>query len=326
MINRVTIIGSTGSGKTTYMTGMYAFMSGSGCKGFNLVTDPNSDLRLSQMWEALESGRFPLASFDAESYTFHISHCWKPVCDFTWLDYPGGLLMDPQNDQYATMTESIEKSDCLLFVIDSGMIFALDAQDAEDYRIQLEKKIRMNSSIRSEIMQLTALARKGVRIPPICITLTKADLIDPAYVSVIEEVLREQFETLFMGCPRVIITAVSLGRDIETCGADPHCVEEPIVYAVLNILLKYIEELNVRRKQKAGIVNKKRSFLDALTSHSEIEEAKRSLEEIEKIGQSWISDAEKLLGLIPEKKIVYVGGRRRSFREYYKQLFFDATH
>ena len=47
----ITMLGSSGSGKTCYMMGMYAVMS-LGVNGFNFTTqDPDDDLVLADQWE-----------------------------------------------------------------------------------------------------------------------------------------------------------------------------------------------------------------------------------------------------------------------------------
>ena len=328
MDNKVTIIGTTGTGKTTYLTGMYAYMSGLGCKNFTLVTDPNNDLNLSRMWDALESGQFPKASFDAEDYVFHITHNYAPVCDFTWLDYPGGLLMDPSHEKYEMMTKSIATSDCLLFVLDAAKLFAFEASNGNDYREKLEKKLMMNSGVRSELKELTKLSQQGIKIPALCITITKADLIDPEYKNIIESVLSDKFEALFKGSARVIISAVSLGADIEENGADPHCIEEPIAYAVLNILIKYMELLKEKRIAKFGVVTKKRGRFTRWLDSEEIASAQQELKNMEKIAGQWYQDAWSLLDLIckdnPDKSI-YVEGKKKSFREYFRQVFAEIN-
>lgn len=325
MENRVTIIGYTGSGKTTYLTGMYMCMSGAGCKNYTIgAVDSKQDLRLEQMWDKLTDGGFPAASSDSEKYSFHISHNYKPVCDFDWLDYPGGVLSQPDHQDWGKLRESIHVSDCLLLVLD-GKAFDIEAGSEEEYAEKLTKKIKYDKGMRNELKEFNDLSKNNLRIPPTCIVITKCDLIDPGHRNTIESVLRESMSSLFEGTEMLTITSVSLGANIENDGPDPFCIEEPIAFAVLMILLKYIEMLKDKKTQKLNIVNKKRGFFTKWLDSSEIENANAELNELNKNGDKWIEDAEKLLELFDSEKDIFANNKKYNFREYIRNRFAEIN-
>lgn len=321
MDNKVTIIGYTGSGKTTYLIGMYMCMSGAGCKNYTIgAVDPNQDIRLEEMWEKLADGTFPEASYNSEKFSFHIAHNYKPVCNFDWLDYPGGILSQPGHDDWNAFKNSVRSSDCLLLVLD-GEKFNIDAEDESEYAEKLAKKIKYDKGMRNELKQFNDLSEKGIEIPPTCIVITKCDLIDANYRKAIERVLQESMSSLFRGTEMLIITAVSLGANICEEGPEPFCIEEPIAFAVTMILLKYMKALQSKKSKSREVVTKKRNFITRWLDSSEIESAQSELKNLEEIGDKWIADAFKLIELFDIKKEIFAEGIKYNFRDYMRKLF-----
>lgn len=325
MQNRVTIIGYTGSGKTTYLTGMYMCMSGVGCKNYTIdAIDSNQDLRLEQMWDKLTDGKFPDASNNSEKYSFHISHNYKPVCDFDWLDYPGGVLNQPEHQDCEELNESIQVSDCLLLVL-GGDAFNIKAGSEEEYKEKLIKKFKFDKGMRNELKEFNHLSQNNLRIPPICILITKCDLIDFKYRNAIESALRESMSSLFEGAEMLIITSVSLGTNIKEDGPDPFCIEEPIAFSVLMILFKYMEILKQKKTENLNIVNRKRGCFTKWLDSSEIESANEELAKLNEIGNKWMKDAEKLLELFDSEKDIFVNNKKYNFREYIRNRFSEIN-
>ena len=320
MENKVTIIGCMGSGKTMYLAGMYRHMSGLGCKNYTIgAVDPNQDLYLANMWNGLYKGRFPAATNDSETYTFHIAYHYKSVCDFDWLDYPGGLLSDPNNPQWKKMKESIETADCLLLVLD-GEKFQIEAEDKEDYKKKLKSKLIYDSGIRDEIKEFNCLSQKSIRIPPVCLLITKCDLINRDYKESIESALQEVLSGLFASTPLGIITGVSLGENIRENGPKPWCLEEPIAFAVLTILLKYMVMLRSGQDDQRDVIERNRGWFQRWRDREQIELARQTLEKLAALGNKWKEDAYMLLDLFDSGKVVYVHGQNRNFREYIPQF------
>ena len=92
---RITMLGTTGAGKTCFLVGMYADMSG-GRRGFTFSTNPDDDLDLSNKWSRLvEAGRDrwpPLTVDQPKSYTFGFNYGFRRIMEFDWIDYRGGAL------------------------------------------------------------------------------------------------------------------------------------------------------------------------------------------------------------------------------------------
>lgn len=322
MDNKVTIIGAKESGKTTYLTGMYMCMSGVGCKNYTIgAIDPNQDVYLERLWDNLNTGKFPTASDKSETFCFHIAHCYKPVCDFEWLDYPGGLLSMPEDPQWPKMKESIETADCLLVVLD-GAKFQIDACDKEEYKEKLIHKLTYDKGIRNEIKEFNSLSQKSIKkIPPVCLLITKCDLINLDYKEAIESALTTVLSGLLASTPLAIVTSVSLGENIAVDGPDPFHVEEPIAFAVLTILLKYMTQLNGEKSRASEVIDQDRRWFKKWLDKEEVESARKTLDDLNALGNRWIEDAYKLLDLFHPGKVVYAYGRKQQFHEFIRKLF-----
>ena len=92
-----TILGTKGSGKTSYLLGLYKELS-AGIKGFSFSIDANNDLKLREALEKLNNNtlgteRFPLLTTSLDTYLFTISNDSNPIMNFSWIDYPGKILL-----------------------------------------------------------------------------------------------------------------------------------------------------------------------------------------------------------------------------------------
>ena len=324
MENNVTVIGFKDSGKTTYLAGMYMMMS-AGRKNFSLVAkDPDMDLILDRLWSGICEGRFPLPSDNDEKFTFHIAHNYKPVCDFDWLDYPGGILVEPSHPARASLNESIANADCLVLVLDGKLFQIDDAVDEEDYEERLTKRLEFDRGLRSETKALSRLSAEGVEIPPVCLMVTKCDLIDLRYQAVVEKVLRnsESMKGIFEGNKLVMTASVSLGADISTGGTpNPFCIEQPIAFAVLTILIKYLTALKIVKDQNRDFFTKPRGFISSLFNAEKIEKAEKNIKELEGVFNKLSQDAYSLIDLFSEKKKIFVYGKNEGFRDYFRDIF-----
>ena len=328
MDSKVTVIGFTGSGKTTYLTGMYICMSG-GVKHFSLLAkDKDMDLYLENLWDMICDGKKPKGTDKSECYDFHIAHNFKPVCDFKWLDYPGGILADPNHQERSRLESDIKESDCLLLIIDGELLAGIDAVDADSYREQLENKLRMNNSIRKEYKMFTELSKSKTKIEHVGIVVTKCDLIDSQLEekdiqSAIQSAIRNRFEGLFEEPERVVLQmSVSLGGPIEEgFMPEPFCVEQPIAFAVLTILLKYIEEIQKVRKELLQFISKHNGIFD----RKKVEEAREKIKNLEAALDKWSKDAFTLIDIFSDKKTIYVGGIEKNLKDYYKNEFRKLT-
>lgn len=321
--NRVTVIGYTASGKTTYLTGMYTCMT-LGIKHFSLyATNSNNDLYLEQLWSGICNGDTPDPSDNVEKYSFHISHNRKPVTDFEWMDYPGGVLSQPDSQAFQELVANVKESDCLLLILDGDKLFNIEAADIEDYKDSVLRNISMDEGIRKEVKLFSYLSSNSIDLPPVGIVVTKCDLIPKQYQTVIQEIITTQFDDIIEEKDRVVLPmSVSLGGKIEPgFSPRPYNVEQPITFAVLAILLKYLNNAKSQKDANNVYIRNNSGLIKGFFNSGKVNKARQNSQVLMQAIDKWSDDAFKLIDLFSDEKQIYVDGKKRNLKEYYKELF-----
>jgi len=107
----VLILGGSGSGKTSFMLGMYADMR-RGRQGITLTASPNEDRELTAAWRRLNGGggrekRFPSPTDDFVEINISMLYAFRRFMTFAWLDYPGRELY---RNEKGELHEKLERS------------------------------------------------------------------------------------------------------------------------------------------------------------------------------------------------------------------------
>lgn len=242
---KITMLGTTGAGKTSYLLGMYAVMQ-TGVKGFTLAAkDMDLDLELIQRWEKLISlkgeDRWPVPNAAAmEYYGFNFSYGFSPLMGFEWLDYRGLALSDRSTEQdVADLVEYLQASSCLFLCI-SGE-YLIDEITPKTMREM--KSDRMNQFIQQYVSNQQ---QPNPNQPfPVAIMITKYDLCHHRDRDDIIADVQKLFQALFTPNSGwlVMICPVSLGRDLgkdpESADIVPVNVHLPVVFAVYSQLRSY---------------------------------------------------------------------------------------
>lgn len=125
----LTILGATGSGKTTFLIGMYAVLS-AGVNGYFMsATDPDKDLDLADDWETICSGTGkPDASSEVPvPYDFILNYGTEPILRLDCLDFRGKAaterLGQPDTpDDVAQLRKRLNESDSIFVVLDGHQV------------------------------------------------------------------------------------------------------------------------------------------------------------------------------------------------------------
>ncbi|MEO1466070.1 MAG: hypothetical protein AAFR89_07535, partial [Cyanobacteria bacterium J06633_1] len=173
---KITTLGTTGAGKTSYLLGMYAVMQ-TGIKGFTLAAkDMDLDLELTQRWEKLISlkgdERWPTPNAAAmEYYGFDFSYGFRPLMGFQWLDYRGLALSDRSTEQdVAELVQYIQESACLFLSISGEYL----TSEITPQTIREIKSDRMNQFMQQYVSNNN---QPNTQRPfPVAIVITKYDL------------------------------------------------------------------------------------------------------------------------------------------------------
>lgn len=214
---KITILGTTASGKTCYLLGMYSQMQ-IGIKGFSLhAKDFNTHMELDEKIAALiyeEKYRlWPEPNPDnIIEYSFDFCYGLKPLVGVNFLDYRGGVLSDfSSKDDVQQLIKQVKQSDCLFLCISAENLL-LTSQMKRARAIRAD---RINLLIREICIALQPTANKPF---PVVFVLTKFDLYpDPNHLQRVIESIQELFPT-FWEFPGWIVNIcpVSLGRELAT--------------------------------------------------------------------------------------------------------------
>lgn len=337
---KVTVIGFKASGKTCYLAGMYDTMS-TGLKKFSLTEENHDqDLYLAGLWENINYGatrQWPMLTDEKRVYNFSLQHSFDEIAKFQWLDYPGAALIDTQLGMRDELTKQIGESACLLVLV-NGESFAFEsrieeaekvpikANSPEEYKKKVKRNLKNNKDLRA-ITTLSDIGKQNKYLPPIALVVTKSDLIEDQWIKYIPEILNENFDSIFGGGEDnrvVMLTAVTLGMDISYDGenavdADPENIEQPIAFAVLSILCKYIALAKEAKNNTSNRLSNTDTVWGRMVKRSKIQSMRADIENLQKLINKYSRDAVRLLDLFEEDKPIYVNGTEQKFCEYFRK-------
>ena len=249
----ITALGHRRSGKTTFLLGMYADLSG-GRKGYFLnAPDPDIDLDLARKWEKLlDDGELPPANLANNiPYSFLFLDGTRPLLGVDWIDYRGGALADDrgaESQDVPALHERLNESDSIYLVIDGGYLVEPVTTGNRSGIMQRAGLRRMTS-----LLQNAVRSRGAVSNPPpsIVILITKADVIPQQRLanmrSIVEDVqsllslpFTEGFSTMI--CP-VMLGYFGLEPTEKVNQEDiaPRYLHLPIIYS----LAEYMHQVSV---------------------------------------------------------------------------------
>lgn len=241
-----TALGLSGSGKTTFMAGMYYKMT-AGVDGYTIKADDDDSVTLTAYYERLADAkrgvdRFKSGTNQNSEYTFELQYSYKTLEKFRWIDYAGGLLKGKNSEdaeQYQELKNDIAKSEVLYIFVDGGL-FNEDEEVAEaetdQEKMEIIVDIVQDSCARQVNHFISEYTAEREKLPPIVIIVTKYDLACQALgkasnsenMELLNKVIQKAFNPLFpdptvyTGDDRhtsmVGIVPVSLGKKISENG------------------------------------------------------------------------------------------------------------
>lgn len=238
---KFTILGMTGSGKTCYLLGMYAKMSG-GIEGYSISTNDDMSVDLRNRYMKMRRGkgndRFPGMTDKMSKYTFDLNFNNQSIFSFDWLDYYGGMLETKNEGDfkgYQELKETIRKSSCLFICVDGDYLRGDNIEDKID-------DIRYDcSNVINEFF--TDYFKENKTLPPTAILITKYDkCAKDTNSEEIYTIMKKCFSPLFTESRNsninrfVTIIPITLGMNIaeDNYGGrfKPHNIELPIYLGI----------------------------------------------------------------------------------------------
>lgn len=133
---KITMLGRSSSGKTTYMSALYDVLGDNSVRGFHIQptahTYPDSILKLGQFADISFFNRgliFPDGTVQTTVWTFDLFYYDRLAASFEWIDYRGGLLDNvlegdagsngQRSNQFHDLLTHISQSEAIIVFLDS---------------------------------------------------------------------------------------------------------------------------------------------------------------------------------------------------------------
>jgi len=316
---RITMLGASGAGKTTYMIAMYAAMQ-LGIDGFTLTAqDSDEDVRLTRLWEnLLERHEWPAATAgESVVYGFVFNYAFRPMLTFDWIDYRGAALEDEKDKRdVARLQEYMKQSTCVFLCVSGEFL-----QEPLDSTIKLMRAGARTKSglINTYMRQLRDTISPTDEQPfPVAVTITKYDLCAHRKRDDVIEDIKQLFSPLFAPGSGFLtmISPVSLGRgladDVATGEIDPVNIDLPVSFAIWAQTRFMVQELIKAQRTARGRLDdlQRRNIVRRLLRADELRGAEAALslqtEDLEQVQAN--------LGLVVrrlEKGPVFLSGSRQ---------------
>lgn len=240
---KFTILGESLSGKTCYLLAMYSEMSQS-INGYSIVAQNDRlDTELLESFENLDDEsiskeRFPQRSEQVIEYLFNLNYAHKTIMPFKWIDYPGRIMRDKNDEDYPKVAQNIRESSTLFICVDGELLVG---DDTERKIKNVKRKCSMTIN-----RYFGKYFEAGGKLPPVGIILTKADLFQhDTNEEEIRKILYEAFSPLFFAENiKIGVIPVTLGENIADDNysgeVDPVNIHLPIFMGIFFALNEQI--------------------------------------------------------------------------------------
>ncbi|KYC42284.1 hypothetical protein WA1_20115 [Scytonema hofmannii PCC 7110] len=238
---KIITLGSSGAGKTVFLASMFKQLSTPGDLGFFLeVEDSQKEKLLTNIYWELASGETWPRGTRGEIAKWTFTCCVNapnlskyPVCQFTYIDYAGGLLTDlaaeEEEDNSFDFHKEVPNADAVLVILDGVKILSfMQATDLNqgDVGALLQKDLPII------MRQLNGCKRDT----PVHFIISKWDLVESNYslLAVRNRLLEKvpEFQRIVSnrkeaGCPIRLIPVSSIGMHFATLQPDGRMQKNP---------------------------------------------------------------------------------------------------
>jgi len=251
---KITMLGTTGAGKTCYILGLYSTMQ-LGLQGFSLsCQDMDDDLRLTEQWEQLvfaEEGedRWPSATGnEPHNYVFDFTYGLKPM-----------MGLSTESDVNILRTHLVQSS-CVFLCISGELL----KQKLTESQLNIIARRAGVTRMNRYLAELAKAKQPTNENPcPVVITITKYDQCFQRNKDEILEDIKKIFSIFFQPNSGwlTMICPVSLGKELaenkNTGEIEPKNMHLPLVFA---IYCGYSNQL----RQQENIAKSNRDNLNSL--------------------------------------------------------------
>lgn len=281
-------LGASGAGKTVFLASLF--------KQLSLPTDEGIFLELNDLKQQQELNGIYSQVANKESWPIGTSRavtkwCFTchvktqnleayPVCQFTYIDYGGGILTDSNEEEGLSdftfdFRQEIPHADAVIILIDGSQLYKFIQADFDLDDVGVSKWLFNDLP---NTIQLASRVKKS----PVHFVITKWDLLEIDYdLSKVRECLEnkcEEFKRLVeqrvqAGCPVRLIPISSVGNEFVTMQPDgsmkknlgkvpkPFQLEIPVSYLLIDKVALYRNVINNQDKDFSESAEYKFRFL-----------------------------------------------------------------
>lgn len=289
----ITMLGASGTGKTCYLYAMADAMQFGSCD-FTFTAMPyQTTLELQDAWDSILNGKWPQGTDLSTEYEFACSYCLRKIVTFSWYDYRGGILQNPDDeDERESLFGKMGCSRCLIICISAEAIHGILTGDLKSRRL-----FAVYMNLIQEYRN-----RSGCTVP-IVFAVTKADLLESnanEFERGVELIRTKYMASLFAeddnGGWFVSFVPVSLGTGLGSANGgnivgtiEPANVHIPVLIAIKcamgDLLAAKLADMGalgdkVNAARQAMDVNAARGWLDKLWNGDPSEALHEVLDEL----------------------------------------------
>jgi energy-coupling factor transporter ATP-binding protein EcfA2 len=300
----VTMLGTSGSGKTTFMIAMVGVLA-VGTAKYALATAGDDEAKghddqkdLLDQWDDLRMrGMLPLPNDEnPRSYRLVFWEDLNPLLNIDWIDYRGRVL-EGRTDapDVADMVNRAAASDCIFLVIDAQ--FLVNGV-SEMNRRSIERETKPDHMSTIVLRAIQQRQEKGLSTTSLVVLVTKADLLNPGGQATreqrqrIQQKLIEDVRTLlpiaFRRGVNSLVALVSVGRfgaaaqgSVDPDQVSPIGLHQPLLFAVIARYWQQQERYRRlageaqaagegARQQQSELREKKRGWISGPRTHIQI--------------------------------------------------------
>jgi len=285
---KIITLGPSGAGKTVFLASLFKQLCIPTKEGFFLeISDNEQRKKLNEIYSIIidkdqdwPSGTRDITQIKFTGYVKNLDLENFPVCQFTYIDYVGGLITDilPDQRDVFNFQENVPNADAVLAMIDGLKLLKLMQGE------NLENETIIQFLLR-DLTNMMQLINKCKRDTPVDFIISKWDLLEGNYnLSKITEHLQEQspeFRNVVSnrvqaGCPVRLIPVSSIGMDFATLEPDgsmkknpgaipkPFQLEIPIAYVLIDEVKAGNEALKSSSEKITLWARVKNSFFNGL--------------------------------------------------------------
>lgn len=133
----ILMVGHSGSGKTSFMAGLYKYV-GEDPENYGISSkNENQKRQLARMASALSQGKYPSGTDVQQRYEFAFTVAGHELMPFNWIDYRGGILLsdDPDESDMNKFMSAIKSADALVVFLDGEKLIQQGARWNMEYDI-----------------------------------------------------------------------------------------------------------------------------------------------------------------------------------------------